>query len=165
MAQSDLLVIKKKGKTVRSFYPGMEIHFTTKLRYYEAEITSIRKDSIYMVQYDIKRIPLTNGGIFTDTVGTYRFGVNYKDIISFENDRKGFDWSASGAGLFGGGVVLTTAGLITWILAKPNSRYYARPEVVIAGVAFAAVGYILMKTGSRKTEIGKKYTLHYISLN
>ncbi len=165
MAQSDLLVLKKNGKTVRSFYPGTEIHFTTDLRYYEAEITSIRNDSVYLVQYDIKRVPLTNGGIFLDTVGNYRFGVNYKDIISFENERKGFDWGGSGAGLFGGGVVLTTAGLISWIFAKPNTRYYARPEFVIAGAAFAAVGYLLMKTGSRKTVIGKKFTLHYISLN
>jgi hypothetical protein len=165
LAQSDLLVLKKNNKTVRSFYPGMNISFTTNLRYYEAQIASIRNDSLYLVQYDIKRVPLMSGGVILDTIGTFRFGVNYKDILSFENDRKGFDWGASGAGLFGGGVVLTTAGLITWIFAKPDTRYYARPEVVIAGAALATTGYLLMRTGSRKTVIGKKYTLHYINLN
>ena len=165
MAQSDLLVLKKNGKTVRSFYPGTDIHFTTSLRYFEAQITSIRNDSVYLVQYDIKRVPLTNGGLFLDTAGTYRFGVNYKDILSLENERKGFDWSGSGAGLFGGGVVLTTAGLITWIFAKPDTRYYARPELVIAGAVAVAVGYLLMRTGNRTTVIGKKHTLHYIRLN
>lgn len=165
MAQSDLLVLKKNGKTVRTFYPGSEINFTTEIRYYEAQITSIRKDSVYLVQYDIKRVPLSNGGVFLDTAGTYRFGVNYKDILSFEKERKGFDWAGSGAGLFGGGVILTTAGLITWIFAKPNTRYYARPELVIAGAAAAAVGYLLMRTGAKTTIIGKKYTLHYIRIN
>lgn len=165
MAQSDLLVLKKKGKTVQSFYPGSEMHFTTDIRYYEAKITSIKNDSVYFVQYDIKRIPLTSGGVIIDTAGTYYFSIHYRDILTLEKKRKGFDWAASGAGLFGGGVVLTTAGLITWVLAKPNTRYYARPEVVIAGAAFAAVGFLLMKTGNRETIIGKKYTLNYIPLN
>lgn len=165
IAQSDLLVLQKNGKTIQSFYPGTEMHFTTNLRYYEAQITSIRNDSVYFVQYDIRRIPLTSGGVIIDTAGTFHFGLNYQDILSLENKRKGFDWAGSGAGLFGGGVVLTTAGLITWIFAKPNTRYYARPEFVIAGAALAAVGYLLMRTGNRKTVIGKKYTLKYISLN
>ncbi|MEO9021174.1 MAG: hypothetical protein ABI290_03500 [Ginsengibacter sp.] len=165
MAQSDLLVLKKNGKTIQSFYPGTEMHFSTDLRYYEAQITSIRNDSVYLVQYAIRRIPLTSGGVIIDTAGTFHFGINYKDIVSLENERKGFDWAGSGAGLFGGGVVLTTAGLISWILAKPNTRYYARPEFVIAGAAFAAAGYFLMKTGNKRKVIGKKYTLNYISLN
>ncbi|MEO6681477.1 MAG: hypothetical protein ABIN48_01510 [Ginsengibacter sp.] len=150
---------------MQTFYPGSEIQFTTHFRYYDARITKILNDSVYLVQYDVKRIPLMSSGVILDTAGTFHFGVNYQDILSIENDRKGFDWGASGAGLFGGGVVLTTAGLITWVFAKPNTRYYARPELVVAGVAFAAVGYLLMKTGNRKTVIGKKYSLNYIRLN
>lgn len=165
MAQSDLLVLKKNGKTIQSFYPGTEMHFTTDLRYYEAKIVSIQNDSIYFVQYDIRRIPLTTGGVLIDTARTFHFTINYLDILTLENKRKKFDWAASGAGLFGGGVILTTAGLISWVFAKPNTRYYARPELVIAGAAFAAVGYLLMKTGNRKTIIGKKYSLTYIPFN
>ncbi len=165
MAQSDLLVLKKNGKTRQSFYPGAEMHFTTDLRYYEAKISSIQNDSVYFVQYDIRRIPLTSGKVIIDTVGTFHFGLNYQDILTLEKKRRGFDWAASGAGLFGGGVVITTAGLISWVFARPNTRYYARPEFVIAGAAFAAVGYLLMKTGNRKKVMGKKYTLNYISLN
>lgn len=165
VAQSDLLVLKKNGKTIQSFYPGTEMHFTTDFRYYEAQIVSIRNDSIYFVQYDIRLIPLTTGGVLIDTAGTFHFTLNYQDIVTLEKKRKGFDWAASGAGLFGGGVLITTAGLISWVFAKPNTRYYARPEFVIAGAAFAAVGYLLMKTGNRKTIIGKKYSLTYIPLN
>lgn len=164
-AQSDLLILKKNGKTVKSFYPDSEIHFTTDVRYYEAMITNIKNDSVYLVQYDIKRVRLANGGVLMDTVASYKFGVNYKDIHSFENERKGFDWAASGGALLGGGVVLSTAGLISWILAKPNTRYYARPELVIAGAVAAGVGYLLLRTGGKTITIGKKYTLNYIRLN
>ena len=165
IAQSDLLVLKKNNKTIQSFYPGTDMHFTTALRYYEATITSIQNDSVQFVQYSIRRIPLTSGGVIMDTVGTFNFGLHYQDILTLENRRKGFDWAGSGAGLFGGGIVLTTAGLISWVLAKPDTRYYARPELVIAGAALAATGFLLMKTGNRKTVIGKKYTLNYIPLN
>jgi len=163
-AQNDLLILKKNNRTVKSFYPGSEMDFSTNSRYYEAFVTSIEKDSVFLVQYDVRRV-YTNLGVFVlDTVAQYHFGVNYHDIISFGKNRKNFDWNSSGAALFGGGVLLTTAGLVTWILAKPNTRYYARPQLVIGAAALAAVGYLLMKSGHKTMVLGKKYTLHYIKM-
>jgi hypothetical protein len=163
-AQNDLLILKKNNRTVESFYPGSEMDFSTNARYYEAFVTSIEKDSVFLVQYDVRRV-YTNLGVFVlDTVAQYHFGVNYHDIISFGKNRKNFDWNSSGAALFGGGVLLTTAGLVTWIFAKPNTRYYARPQLVIGAAALAAVGYLLMKSGHKTMVLGKKYTLHYIKM-
>lgn len=163
-AQNDLLILKKNNRTVESFYPGSEMDFSTNTRFYEAYVTSIEKDSVFLVQYDVRRV-YTNLGVFVlDTVAQYHFGVNYHDIISFGKARKNFDWNSSGAALFGGGVLLTTAGLVTWIFAKPNTRYYARPELVIGAAAIAAVGYLLMKSGNKTMVLGKKYTLHYIKM-
>ncbi len=99
-----------------------------------------------------------------DTVSAYHFAVNYKDIISIGKRHNNFNWNASGATLFGGGILLTTAGLITWIFAKPNTRYYARPQLVIGAALIAAIGYILLKSGNKPMKLGKKYTLHYIKL-
>ena len=165
VAQSDLLVLKKRGKTIQTFYPGTKMNFTTVLRYHEATVISIRNDSVYFVQYEINYIPLTNGGVLLDTAGTFHFAVNYRDILTLENKRKGFDWAASGYGLFYGGILLTTSGLVSWIFAKPNTRYYARPEFVITGAVLAVAGNLLMKTGNKKTVVGKKYSLTYIPLN
>ncbi|MEO8720592.1 MAG: hypothetical protein ABI297_06415, partial [Ginsengibacter sp.] len=140
VAQNDLLILKKNNHTVESFFPGSEIDFYSNTRYYEANVTSIKNDSVFLVQYDVRRV-FTNLGVFVlDTVAQYHFGINYRDIVSFAKQRKNFDWSASGAALFGGGVLLTTAGLITWIFAKPNTRYYARPQLVIAAATLGAVG-------------------------
>ena len=163
-AQNDLLILKKNNRTVKSFYPGSEMDFSTNSRYYEAYVSSIEKDSVFLVQYDVRRV-YTNLGVFVlDTVAQYHFGVNYHDIISFGRNRKNFDWNSSGAALFGGGVLLTTAGLVTWIFAKPNTRYYARPQLVIGAAALAAVGYLLMKSGHKTMVLGKKYKLHYIKM-
>jgi hypothetical protein len=163
-AQSDLLILKKNNRTAESFFPGSEMNFSTGTRSYDAYVTSIEKDSVFLVQYDVRRA-YTNLGVFIlDTVAQYHFGVNYHDIISFGKKRSGFDWNASGAGLFGGGVLLTTAGLITWIFAKPNTRYYARPQLVIGAAAIAGIGYLLMKSGDKTRKLGKKYTLHYIKV-
>ncbi len=165
VAQNDLLILKKNNRTIQSFFPGNEIDFSTDVRYYEGQITDIKRDSLFLVQYDIRHVYSPNLGVFLlDTISAYHFAVNYKDIISLGKSRNNFNWSASGGALFGGGVLLTTAGLITWIFAKPNTRYYARPALVIGAAALAAIGYVLSKTGNKTMKLGKKYTLHYINL-
>jgi len=165
VAQNDLLILKKNNRTIQSFFPGSEIDFSTDVRYYEGQITDIKRDSVFLVQFDIRHVYSPNLGVFVlDTVSEYHFAINYKEIISLGKSRKNFDWNASGATLFGGGALLTTAGLITWIFAKPNTRYYARPQLVIGAAALAAIGYVLLKTGNKTMKLGKKYTLHYIKL-
>lgn len=164
-AQNDLLLLKKNNRTIKSFFPGSEIDFSTDTRYYEAQVTDIKKDSVFLVQYDVRQVYSPTLGVFVlDTVAAYHFGVNYREITALGKDTKKFNWSGSGATLFGGGILLTTAGLITWIFSKPNTRYYASPQLVIGAAALAGIGYLLLKTGNKPMKLGKKYTLHYLKL-
>jgi len=163
-AQNDLLILKKHNRTIQSFFPGSEINFSTSIREYLASITSIKKDSLFLVQYDVRQVYTRIGVFVLDTVAEYHFAVNYHDILSLQKNRKNFDWSGSGAALFGGGTILTAAGLITWIFSKPNTRYYARPSLVIGAAALATTGYFLMKTGNKTRKLGKKYKLQYIKM-
>ena len=164
MAQSDLLILKKNHRTMQSFFPGSEMMFSANGRYYDAYVTSIERDSVFLVQYDVRQVPTNLGVYILDTVAKYYFGVSYKDIISFGRSSKNFNWAASGGALFGGGILLTTAGLATWVFSKPNTRYYARPELVIGAAALTAIGYLLMKKGNGNMKLGKKYTHHYINV-
>ena len=164
MGQSDLLVLKKNNRTIQSFFPGSEIMFSANLRYYDAYVTSIERDSIFLVQYDVRQVPTNLGVYILDTVAKYYFSVSYKDITEFGRNRKNFNWAASGGTLFGGGILLTTAGLATWIFSKPKTRYYASPGLVAGSAALAAIGYLIMKKGSGNIKLGKKYTLDYINL-
>lgn len=160
---SDILLLKKHDHTLRTFFPGNQIAFSTATGYFSGYIESIRNDSLFLVQYDIRQIPNNLGFYFLDTVGIYPFNFNYKQITGFgKNNKRNFDWSASGGALFGGGVLLTTVGLGTWLFTKPNSQYYASPYLVGGAALFAFIGYLLVKSGSKGLMLGKKYSLQYI---
>lgn len=163
-AQNDLLILKKNDRKIESFYPGSEIDFSTAERYFEAYITAIKNDSLFLVQYNVQHVLNSINVYILDTVSEYHFAINYHEIVSIGKKRKGFDLNASGATLFGGGILLTTAGLVTWIFSKPHTRYYASPQLVIGSAVLAGVGYILMKSGNKTMVLGKKYTLTYIKV-
>lgn len=163
-AQSDLLILKKNGRTQQTFYPGSPINFSTATGNYSAFVTSIDKDSVNLIQFDVRQVPTHLGVYVLDTVGRYRFSVNYHDIISFGKNENKFNWTASGGALFGGGILLTTVGLGTWIFSKPNTRYYARPALVISSAALATAGYLMMKSFNKGRPLGKRYQLVYIKM-
>ncbi len=164
MAQSDLLILKKNNHNEKTFFPGSEMIFSTASRFYQAYVTSIERDTVFLIQYDVRQVPSNLGVYILDTVARYRFGVNYRDITGFGKNNNKFDCSASGGALFGGGVLLTTVGLGTWVFSKPNTRYYASPAIVIGAAALAGVGYLLLKSNNKGTKLSKKYTLNYIKV-
>ncbi|MBS1737714.1 MAG: hypothetical protein JSS98_14085 [Bacteroidetes bacterium] len=164
-AQNDLLVLKKNNKTIQSFYPGSALNFSTANGNFSTYITGVQKDSIYVVQYDIRTVPTNLGVYMLDTVARYNFGINYRDIISLGKMNNHFDWSASGGALFGGGLLITTVGLGTWIFTKPNSKYYASPYLVGGAALLAGIGYLMAHKSAAGFVIGKKYKLEYISLS
>jgi len=160
---SDFLILKKKERTLQTYFPGSEMVFNTSTKNYDAIIKSINRDSVFLVQYDIRQVPTTLGVYIMDTVGTYPIVVNYKEIVGFGKDKnKRFDWSGSGGALFGGGILLTTVGLGTWIFTKSNTQYHASPYLIGGAALLAAIGYLLGKTNSKELILGKKYSLEYI---
>ena len=160
---SDILILKKKDRTLRTFFPGNEIIFNTSTGYYNGYITSINHDSLFLIQYDIRQIPTSLGVYVLDTLASYRFAINYKQITGFaKNVNNKFDWSASGGALLGGGVLLGTVGLGTWLFTKPNTRYYASPYLVGSAALLAGIGYLMVKSNSKGLVLGKKYSLNYI---
>lgn len=163
-AQSDLLILKKNNHTVQSFFPGSEMNFSAITGSFNGYVTSIQRDSVFLVQYDVRQVPTNLGVYVLDTVASYHFGINYHDITSFGKSNNHFDWSASGGALLGGGVLLSAFGLGTWIFAKPNTRYYASPTLVIGSAALAGIGYLILKSGNKRMTLGRKYALQYIKV-
>ncbi len=85
---SDLLILKKNNRTLQTFFPGNEIAFKTSARYFSGVIRSINRDSLFLLQYDIRQVPTNLGVYILDTVATYPFAVNYKEIIGFGKIKK-----------------------------------------------------------------------------
>ena len=77
---------------------------------------------------------------------------------------KKFNWSGSGGALFGGGILLTTVGLGTWIFTKPNTRYYASPYLVGGAAILAGIGYLLLKSGIKELYLVKNIHLNYMNV-
>ena len=161
---SDFILLKKNDRTIKTIYSGINLSFGNASGFFSGKITAIKRDSLFFVQYDIRQLP-TNLGIFIpDTVATYKLGFNYHDIDFIGHKTAGFNLAASGGSLFGGGIVLTTFGLGTWIFTKPGTQYYASPTLVIGGAVLGGIGYLLLKSNN-SYKLGKKYHLEYVGIS
>ena len=105
---SDFLLLKKKDKTLHSYYPGSNIEFTTVNNIYRnGVISSLHNDSIFISEYLVRQLPTTLGTVIYDTAGSFRFAYPYRDIaVVGPKSKKGFDFKSSGYSLFGGGILL-----------------------------------------------------------
>ncbi|HNP53470.1 MAG TPA: hypothetical protein PKK69_02590 [Ferruginibacter sp.] len=160
---SDFIALKKKGKTLRSYYTGSNIEFeTANGQYKNALITQIRHDTLYLREYIVRTVMTNMGFYITDTAGSVSHQVYYKDIYRIGKKQSGFNWKASGAALFGGGMLLTLASGVVYLADREKFS----PELMGAGAGLGAIGYILLRSTSNSIVIGKKkYTLEYISLS
>lgn len=161
--RSDFIVLKKNNKTLKSLFSGTNVSFVAEGQVYSGNINRIEKDSVFITQYDIRRLPTNLGVYMIDTISALVYPVYYKTISEVMKDKEGFDWGASGASLLGGGALITTVGLATWIFTKKDSRYYAGPKLVGGSALAALAGYILLKSNKSTYIINKKVTLQYIS--
>jgi hypothetical protein len=156
---TDFLLLKKRDRTIATYYVGNHITFTTVTgAYIDADITQIRNDTLYLQQFIIQQVPTTLGVYVLDTTGSYRFQYHYNQIKAIDNASNHFDLSASGASLIGGGAVIVLASGIVYLADNKDFS----PALLIAGVALAGVGYIIGKSNGKGMLIGKKYKLIYI---
>ena len=80
---SDFIILKKKDKTIRSYYAGTQIEFVTSSgAYRNALINRIVHDTIYLQEFLVRRIPTQLGFYITDTLGSYRFAYHYNEIAA-----------------------------------------------------------------------------------
>ena len=163
-AQSaDFIILKKKNKTVDIFYKGSNIEFiTTTGAYRNAVINNIKNDSIFLQEFLINRVPTTLGFYVIDTIGSFRYAYNYKQIGHFGKENKKFNVAGSGAALLGGGTLLSLASGVVYIADRKNFS----PGLLGVGAGLAAVGYLIGKGSNKGITIGKKhYRLQYMNTN
>lgn len=161
---SDFILIKKNGKTLFSYYAGSQIEFiTTGGAYRNALINSIKNDSIYLQEFVVRQLPTTLGYYITDTAGSFRYVYHYNQVKSIgPKPQRGFNVSGSGAALLGGGTLLFLASGIVYIADREKFS----PALMGAAAGLAGIGYLLSKSGSKGTVIGKKHCrIEYIKVS
>lgn len=157
---SDFIILKKKDRTVRTYYAGSQIEFvTTGGAYKNVLINRIANDSIYLQEFLVRRYQTSLGFFVTDTAGSFRYVYHYNQVGSIGKQQKGFNVTGSGGVLFGGGILLTLASGVVYLADREKFS----PALMISSAALAGIGYILLKSGSKGIVIGKKnYHLEYI---
>ena len=158
---SDFIILKKRSKSAKIFYKGANIEFvTTGGAYRNALIKDIKHDSIFLQEFLINRIPTTIGTYIIDTVGSFRYAYNYKEIYHFGQDNNKFNIAGSGAALLGGGALLTLGSGVVYLADNKNFS----PTLLAASAGLAAVGYLISKGSNKGITVGKKhYRLQYIN--
>jgi len=163
-AQSaDFIILKKHNKTIRTFFAGANIDITTTNgSYISAQVNGIKNDTLYLQEFIIQYLPTTLGTYITDTAGSYHYKFHYNQIKAIGKlQKKGFNTKGSGASLFGGGVVLTLASGVVYLIDRDK---FSAP-LLIASAALGTAGYFMAKGGSNALVIGKKYRLVYMNMN
>ncbi|MEO6584137.1 MAG: hypothetical protein ABIO05_07420 [Ferruginibacter sp.] len=158
---SDFIILKNRGKTIKSFYSGTQIEFvSTTGAYRNALINRIANDTMYLQEFLIRRIPTTLGTYIIDTAGSFRYAYHYNQVKLFGRESKKFNLMGSGSSLIGGGILLVLASGVVYLADRDNFS----PELMGAAAVLATGGYLIKKNGSKGMAIGKKYTLEYMDV-
>jgi hypothetical protein len=162
---ADFIQLKKKNKLVTTFYSGMNISLTAQSgANINALINGIQNDTLYLQEFIIQYQPTTFGTYIIDTVGSYRYKYHYNQVAAIgKKEKTNFNTKGSGAALFGGGVLLTLASGVVYVVDR---KKFSAP-LLLASVGLGTLGYFLAKgkkSGSGMV-IGKKYKLVYINMS
>jgi hypothetical protein len=155
---SDFILLKKKGRTVKTYFAGSQITFTsTNGANIEANILAVKNDSLFLQQY-ITRPVMTAMGFYILDSSFYYYTYHYNQIAAIGKTGRRFDWGGSGGALMGGGLLLAVGSGVVYL--ADNKKF--SPELLIASVGLFGVGYLLSRTSGKGMVIGKKYSLEYI---
>ncbi|MCU0388600.1 MAG: hypothetical protein MUE71_08345 [Chitinophagaceae bacterium] len=137
--------------------------FTTEKMPVSGIVERISTDSIFLSQYNIRRIQTQNGGILYDTMGKFNLQFSIANIGSFPAGRQ------KGKNIITEGTLLLLAGSGYLVLNIFNTTRQGDPPFgeenlpnVLIGAGIAATGFILKKAWPKKLYIGKKYQLKVI---
>lgn len=159
---SDFIVLKKKGKTVRSYYEGTQIEFITASgTYRNALVKRISNDTIHIKEFMVRTLPTIWGTYMLDTLGSFSYAYHYKEIYSFGPKKKGFNLRGSGSSLMGGGILLMLGSGVVYLADRDKFS----PALLGAAAGLTGVGYLLNKSGSKGIIAGKKgYSISYMDM-
>jgi len=143
ISQTDVLILQKNNRNIKTFAPGMPIMFHTIYdQWLEGTITNMRNDSVFL-----NGIP---------------FHVHEIDAI-----RKNFSklsLNAGGTILIIAGVGVLALNVINGIYTNESAGSWIKASGWITAGVFIAAGILMKNAKYTKYPIGKKYTLHYLNL-
>lgn len=161
---SDFISVKKRNnRTLRTFFPGVQISFETfDKRQVSGLITAIRNDSVFVKEWDVRPMLNSLGIPVTDTLGTYLSGFHYKEINKVEvSDRMKLQQLTPGRILIIGGTGYALLNVING--AYLHQSVTSSKNLTSLGIAAGAVGAGFLTNYLVKR--GNRYHVEYIRMN
>jgi hypothetical protein len=161
--QSDILLLQKNHRSIRQFFPGTTItFFTTEHMGVSAVIDYISRDSLFLLQYDVKMVPNIFGTLSPDTLAVYKLQFSLKNIYSFPADPRKFAFVTNGNLFMLGGSAYLVLNLVNTL--REGDPPFGKDNLpnIIGGVTAFAFGFLLHKTQVTEYRLGKKYSLKYL---
>ena len=164
-AQRDFLLLKKRNKTIASYYVDNTITFRTAGgRWVDAYINDIKNDTLFLKEFEI--VPYVNswGMPATDTLWRNRMKITTKDMAAFPRRSQSVNYIKDGTLLqvaSGGYMLLNVINTLS-----DGDALFEDNNGLRLGIAAAvfAVGTFMHKSRSPVIEIGKKYRLQYVQM-
>jgi hypothetical protein len=160
--KSDFLTLhNKQGITIKTFLPGVSLVLgDINGQTIAGRIHTIYHDTIFVDQFDIRRVYDRWGMSVLDTVTTYTIKVAYKDIQWILKPTRSFEYIRNGTFFVIGGAGYSFLHLFNSIQKKQPID--VRTLAISSGVALS--GWILPKYRQPTYRIGPKYPLIYIKM-
>lgn len=159
---SDILLLKKKnGRTVKSYFSGSFIYFIDRSgREMSGNIKKIERDTLFIQYFDVRRAYNRWGTSVSDTVTSYLFRYHYNEIKSIPKSTTAFEFVRDGTIFMIGGVGYAALHLIN--SAIQHEEVVGKTVAIAGGVA--AAGFIMRTLRKKSYVIGKKYNLQYVNM-
>ena len=161
---SDFISVKKNNnRTIKTFFPGVNIAFETyDKRQVNGLITAIRNDSVFVKEWDVRSMVNYMGIPVYDTVGAYLSGFNYKEINKVDvTERMHLQQATPGRILIIGGAGYALLNVING--AYLHQSITSSKNLTSLGIAAGAVATGLLVNYLVKHS--NRYHVEYIRMN
>jgi hypothetical protein len=144
LSQTDVLILQKNGRNIKTFETGMPIGFHTVYdQWLGGTITALRNDSIFL-----NDIP---------------FHVHEIDAIRQDNAK--WNYLTDGTLLIVAGVGVLVLNVVNGLYTNESAGSWIKTSGWITAGAFIIGGILLRRARYSDYKIGKKYTLHYLNMH
>ena len=164
--QNNVLLLRKKNKTIQNYYAGKFIAIeTVNKSFADGLITKITNDSIYIRHFDIESSMTTYGGVYFDTAFRYTTAIHVNEIGVIVVSRKNSNRKRNGIILMAAGGGVMVLGAVNGLYRGEPPKDWYKPSGYITAGALLALGYWMSRTATKKYAIGKKFRLKILPLS